>query len=318
MSLAVTLATRDYDSIVPLALGDVRADGIDLQVRRSFDALPRVMQDPAIHGGEASFSRYVQRWAVGDRAFVGVPAFVMREFRHRNFFVRRGARFIDLAQLDGARIGLDAWPASGNTWSRGLLREAGVALDRVRWVVGAVNPGDPAPAPDPLPKGVEAAPSGRHLRDMLIDGDLDVLIWAWTPAGFYEPDSPIVRLFPDFRAVEQAYYRRTRLYPAHHIVILRRDFVDREPWVVRSLYAALREARAHAERTRLSLHESSPWLLADLEESLALFGPRFSAYGYRENREMVAAFCAEQLAQGLVERPIHPDALFADFERLAG
>ncbi len=315
--LPLTLAIRDYDFVAPLALGDVEAEGIRLTVVRSFDALQRVTGDPAVHGGEASFSRYIQRLSAGDRAVVGLPAFVMREFRHRNFFVRRGSRFTDIAQLAGTRIGLDAWPASGNTWSRGLLRAAGVPLDRVRWVVGAVNPGDPPAAADVLPPGVEAAPPGRPLRDMLVAGELDVLIWAWPPAGFYDRDSPIVRLYPDHRAVEREYYRRTRIYPAHHIVVLRRDLAEREPRVVRSLYTALRAARAHADRTRLRLHESSPWLLADLEEQMALMGPDFQAYGYRENREMVAAFCAEQAAQGLVPAPITPDAVFADFEALA-
>jgi 4,5-dihydroxyphthalate decarboxylase len=315
-ALPLTLATRDYDFVAPLALGDVRPEKVDLRFLRAFDALPRVQQDPAIHGGEASFSRYVQRLAGGDRAFVGLPVFIMREFRHRNFYVRRGHGYTDLAQLAGTRIGLDAWPASGNTWSRGLLREAGVPLDRVRWVVGAVNPGDPPPAADALPPGVELAK--RPMRDMLLDGELDVLIWAWTPAGFYEPDSPIVRLFPDYRATERAYYRRTGIYPGHHIVVLRRDLVEREPWVVPSVYRAFVEARALADRNRLQLHESSPWLLADLEESMALLGPGFSPYGYRENRAMVAAFCAEQSAQGLIAKPLEPDRVFADFERLAG
>jgi 4,5-dihydroxyphthalate decarboxylase len=315
-ALPLTLATRDYEFVAPLAFGDVRPEGIDLQLLRTFDALPRVMQDPAIHGGEASFSRYVQRLAGGDRAFVGLPVFIMREFRHRNFYVRRDHRYTDLAQLAGARIGLDAWPASGNTWSRGLLREAGVALDRVRWVVGAVNPGAPPPAADALPPGVELAK--RPMRDMLLEGELDVLVWAWTPAGFYAPDSPIVRLFPDYRRVERDYYRRTGIYPGHHIVVLRRDLVEREPWAVRSVYRAFAEARAVADRNRLQLHESSPWLLADLEESAALLGPAFSPYGYRENRAMVAAFCAEQSAQGLIAAPIEPDLVFADFERLGG
>jgi 4,5-dihydroxyphthalate decarboxylase len=316
VGVAVTLAVRDYDFTAPLALGDVRAEGIELAVVRTFDALQRVTQDPAVHGGEASFSRYVQRLAAGDRTFVGLPAFVMREFRHRNFFVRRGSPFTDLTQLAGTRIGLDAWPASGNTWSRGLLRQAGIPLDSVHWVVGAVNPGDPPPAADALPPGVAAAPLGRPLRDLLLGGELDVLVWAWPPAGFYERDSPIARLYPDYRAVEQAYYRRTRIYPAHHIVVLRRALVEREPGIVGRLYAALREARAHADRTRLRLHESSPWLLADLEEQRALMGADFQAYGYRENREMVAAFCAEQAAQGLVPGAIEPDAVFADFEAL--
>jgi 4,5-dihydroxyphthalate decarboxylase len=315
-ALSVTLATRDYDFVTPLAFGDVRVEGIDLTVRRGFAALEHVTKDPAVHGGEASFSRYVQGLAAGDRTFVGMPVFLMREFRHRNLFVLRGSRFTDMSQLAGTRIGLDAWPASGNTWSRGHLREAGVPLDRVRWFVGPVNPGDPPRAADPLPAGVEAAK--RPLRDMLVAGELDVLIWAWTPAGFYEPDSPIVRLYPDFRAAEREYYRRTRIYPGHHILVLRRELVERAPEAARSLYAAFTASRAHAERTRLQLHESSPWLLADLEESRALFGPDFRADGYRENRAMVAAFCAEQSAQGLVRRPVEPDEVFADFAKLAG
>jgi len=89
-NLAVTLATRDYDSVHPLALRDVVPGGIDLTLIRAFDALERVGREPSIDGGEASFSQYLRRVAAGDRALVGLPAFVMREFRHRCLFVRRG------------------------------------------------------------------------------------------------------------------------------------------------------------------------------------------------------------------------------------
>jgi 4,5-dihydroxyphthalate decarboxylase len=315
-ALSLTIAARGYDYVLPLALGDVETDGLELTVVRGFRILERVLTDPAIHGGEASFSRYVQRLARGDRGFVGLPAFLMREFRHRNFFVRRDSGLRDLPDLRGTRIGLDAWPNSGNTWSRGLLREAGIPLDAVRWVVGPVNPGDASPPPDALPPGVTAAPPGRTLRDLLVTGDLDVLVVAWPPAGFYEPDSPIVRLFPDFRHVEREYYRRTGLFPAHHLVVVRRDVVDAHPDAVGRLYTALCRAREHAARTRLLLHESSAWQLAELEEEAALLGPGFEYYGARANRAMIAAFCAEQSAQGLVPRPIEPDEVFGEFERL--
>ena len=198
-NLPVTLATRDYDYVLPLALGDVTAEGIDLTLIRDFGALPRVLQDSAIHGGEASFSRHVQRLAGGDTSFVALPAFVMREFRHRNFFVRRDGGLRATRQLAGTRIGMDAWPNSGNTWSRGLLRAAGVGVDAVRWVVGPINPGEKAAPPDALPPGVEAAPAGRSLQEMLLTGELDVIISAWSPAGFGQPGSPIVRLYADFR-----------------------------------------------------------------------------------------------------------------------
>src|SRR5262245_64824451 len=108
-----------------------------------------------------------------------------------------------MRQLAGTRIGMDAWPNSGNTWSRGLLRAAGVGLDAVGWVVGPINPGDKPAAADALPPGVTAVPAGRSLQEMLLAKELDVLISAWSPAGFGQPGSPIVRLYPDYRTVER-------------------------------------------------------------------------------------------------------------------
>lgn len=143
--LPVTIAARDYDYVAPLALGDVEAEGVDLTLIRAFDALDRFRTDAAIHGGEASFSQYVQSTASEDRSLVGLPIFIMREFRHRCFFVRRGSGLTGAAALAGRRVETDAWGASGNTWSRAILRVEGVRLESIRWIVGPVNPGDPPP-----------------------------------------------------------------------------------------------------------------------------------------------------------------------------
>jgi 4,5-dihydroxyphthalate decarboxylase len=313
----LTLATRDYDFVTPLATGDVVADGLDLSLLRSFDALQRVGGDPAVHGGEASFSRYVQRLAAGDRSLVGLPLFVMREFRHRSFYVRRDSGLRSIGELAGRRVAVDAWPNSGNTWSRALMREEGVPVDRVRWLVGRVHEHDAPPPADALPPGVERA--RRPLRDLLLDGELDVLVWAWAPEGLYEPNGPFRRLIEDYRAAEQAHYRHTRLFPAHHLVVLKRDVVDRHPEAVRAVFEAFEAARARTADTRWKLHESSPWLLEDLEAQARLMGPRYQPYGLGpENRRMVARFCEEQHAQGLTARPLDPDAVFGEFEALAG
>jgi 4,5-dihydroxyphthalate decarboxylase len=314
---SLTLATRDYDFVTPLATGDVATDGLHLTLRRSFDALQRVASDPAVHGGEASLSRYVQRFAAGDRSLVGLPLFVMREFRHRNFYVRRDSGLRTLAELAGRRVAVDGWPNSGNTWSRALMREEGVALDRVRWLVGRVHAHDAAPPSDALPPGVELA--RRPLRDLLLDGELDVLIWAWTPEGFYDADGPVRRLFEDYRAAEQAHYGRTRIFPAHHLVVLKRDVVDRHPDVVGRVYRAFEAARTRVAENRWKLHESSPWLLDDLEAQARLMGPDFEPNGLgAENGRMIARFCEEQHAQGLIARPLDPDSVFAEFRALAG
>jgi 4,5-dihydroxyphthalate decarboxylase len=315
--LPVTIATRDYDYVGPLALGDVQAEGVDLTLVRAFDALERFRADASIHGGEASFSQYVHRIAAGDRSWVGLPVFIMREFRHRCFFVRRGSGLTDVTHLAGRRVATDAWGASGNTWSRALLREADVPVESVRWLVGPVDPGD-APRPtDGLPPGVEAAPRGRALSALLLAGEIDAIMCPWPPRAFYEEGSGMTRLYGDYRAAEREYYRRTRIYPAHHVVVLRRELVEHHPWVAGSVFRAFAQARERSEQNHRVLHESSPWLLADLEEQAALMGAGFAPDGYRENRAMVAAFCEEQYAQRLIPKPLSPDALFADFERLA-
>lgn len=319
---AITIATRDYDYVAPLALGDVKAEGVDLTLLRAFDALGRFRDDPAIHGGEVSFSQYLRRIAAGDRSLVGLPVFIMREFRHRCFFVRRDSDLTDVAGLRGRRVGTDSWGASGNTWSRAILRERGVPLDSITWFVGPVDPVRPAdpgatPAAADLPAGVRPVPPGRSLGDSLLSGDLDAAMCPWPPRAFHEAGSSIRNLYPDYRTVEREYYRRTGIFPAHHLVALRRATAEQHPEILASLQRAFTEAHDRSQRAHAVLHESSPWLLADLEESAALLGPGYRPYGYRENRAMVAAFCDEQLAQGLIRQPLNPDALFEDFERLA-
>ena len=59
--------------------------------------------------------------------------------------------------------------------------------------------------------------------------------------------------------------------------------------------------------------------LEDLEAQARLMGPRFEPYGLGAgNRRMVARFCEEQHAQGLIPRPLDPESVFAEFEALAG
>ncbi|MCC6173939.1 MAG: hypothetical protein IT305_01440 [Chloroflexi bacterium] len=316
--ISLTLTLRDYAHVTPLALGDVTIAGVDLTLVRAFDAPQRVLADASIDGGEASFSRHLQRVAAGDRTFVGVPAFVMRGFRHRCIFVRRGSDLRDLPSLRGRRVGLNEWGATGHTWTRAAFRERGVGLEEVRWVVGRLSPSAPPPPNTPFPTYAQAAPAGSTLTELLLAGELDAVLASEPPEGFHPTDGPIVRLFGDFRAAERSYFTRTGIEPAHHTVVLRRETAHAHPWLPAAVFAALEASRLQAARTRRLLGDVSPWLLAELEEAEAAMGPGAGAYGVGPNSAMIAAFCAEQVAQGLIEGSLEPERAFADFEELAG
>jgi 4,5-dihydroxyphthalate decarboxylase len=153
---------------------------------------------------------------------------------------------------------------------------------------------------------------------MLLASELDALMIPYPPKGFYDPDSPVVRLIPDFRTAEREYAARVGYYPAHHIIALKRDVFEQHPWVADRLLQAFSESLRAWEQSRLLLAETSPWLLADLEETVALFGNHWQDHGLEHNRAMIAALCEEEFAQKLVEQPIDPSAVFAEYEETGG
>ncbi len=317
--LTITLVTRSYDVLMPLVCGDVVAEGIDLNLDRK-TSIQHFMVDPTFQAGEMSFSQYLIRTSQGERDFVGLPLFVMRGFRHRCFFVLRGSGLQSLKDLAGKRVGTNGWPDSGNTWSRAALREQGVGIHEIEWWVGPTDD----PAYDSLghrprltlPSNVRYAAAGQTLQDMLLGGELDAMMCPWPPRVFHEPGSQIVRLIPNYRQVEQDYARRLGFYPAHHIIALRRQVVERDPWVARSLYQAFERSRLQAQENRRFLADTTPWLLADLEQSTELLSADWQANGVEPNLRMIETMCQEELAQGLIAQPLDSRAVFAEFERL--
>src|SRR6185503_13769560 len=139
-SIELKLVTKDYDFTQPLACGDVVPERIKLDYERDTPgALDRTLSDASIDAGELSFSRQITRIANGDKSFVGIPVFPQRAFRHRCFFVLRGSGLNSIESLAGKRIGCNEWPASGNVWTRAILRAHGIRVDQIAWSVGTVE-----------------------------------------------------------------------------------------------------------------------------------------------------------------------------------
>jgi 4,5-dihydroxyphthalate decarboxylase len=89
---------------------------------------------------------------------------------------------------------------------------------------------------------------------------------------------PLLRLFPEWRTVEQDYYRRTKLFPIMHIMGIRRDILAAHPTLARALVHAFDQAKKLAQ-TQLDVHHvlpvMLPWMTAELQATEALMGQDF-------------------------------------------
>jgi 4,5-dihydroxyphthalate decarboxylase len=322
-NVPIRMIAYHHDHLYPLACGDIKPKGIDLTFDRDVPLAALSQDDSTYQAGETSLGLHMLRTSQGPRDWVGLPVFPMRQFRHRCFLVKRGSPMFDLADLkslEGKRVGLDGWPNSGNTWTRIVLREAGVDIWKINWVIAPVDGPAAAPRSDvpPLdqPSNVTAGPVGKSLVDLTLSGEIDVLVTAFLPKGFYDADYPLVHMLPDYRTAERAYLQRVGYCPAHHMVTVRRSLLERDPWIVRSLFDAFEASKNFWREQRRKLQDTSPWLLTDLEESAILFDGDWNPYGLEPNLKMLTDFTPDQYAQKLVTAAVDPVAAFADFTQM--
>jgi 4,5-dihydroxyphthalate decarboxylase len=319
--LPLTLAIADYARMMPLATGQVKPDGIDLTLllgeEGSWPAraalLRRALNDPALQGGEASMAGHLRRIAQDDRSHVALPIFPLRNFTARDLYVRKDGPVKTAADLPGRRVGMYDWVASGSIWYRHFLRFIGVEPDQVQWWIGSVDEPGITSHVYSLPDGVHAAPAGKPLSEMLIDGELDAMLSPPRPRRYHPVDGPIVRLLPDIRTIERDYFRRTGMFPPQHLIVLRRPVWEANKWIVRSLTDAFLGCNEMFGKSQRSFPYASPWLDAELEETEALMGADFHPYGFEANRRTIEVFNDEAFALGIVGRRVSPEEYFAEF-----
>ena len=143
--LRLTLACWDYDRTRALADGSVKPDGIDL----TYLALPveetffRMLRHREFDVAEMSLSSYCVQLARPDPAFIALPVFPSRFFRHSCIFVsaRRGIR--EPGDLKGRVVGAPEYQMTAPVWIRGILSDDyGVKVEDV--FEGAFLDDDPA------------------------------------------------------------------------------------------------------------------------------------------------------------------------------
>ena len=318
---ALTLACADYNRLMPLVSGSIRAEGVDLTLRLSepgswpsrAEMLRAALHDPAMAGGEASMGVHLRRIDQGDRAFVALPVFVLRNFTARDLYVPIGSPITTVAQLAGKRVGMYSWSASGSIWYRHFLAWAGLDPLALQWCIGDIDGGYTARAEPALPSCATRPPPGRSLAQMLVAGELDAIYSPSRPLQFDAVHGPIVRLLPEYRPVELQYYKDTGFFPPQHLVVLRRDVWEADHTLApRITDAFIRCEDAYLASIR-GFPYASPWFEHERDEAEAVLGNRAYAHGLDANRKTMAQFADTAHRLGLTDRLVAVDDYFAEY-----
>jgi 4,5-dihydroxyphthalate decarboxylase len=318
--LPLTLACWDYDRTRALADGRVRPDGIDLTcldlpVEETFF---RMLRHREFDVAEMSLSSYVISCFAPEPPFIALPVFPSRYFRHSCIYLHAASEIREPRDLIGRRVGTPEYQMTAPVWIRGILSdEYGVPAESVTYVCGGLEePNRHEKLALYLPPSIRIERLGPNqtLAAMLATGAIDALHTAREPSTFRDGDGRVTRLFADFAAVERDYYRRTRIFPIMHTVVLRREIYARHPWVAQSLCKAFGAAQeiAYTDLAQTAaLKVMLPWLPAHLEETRREMGRDFWPYGLPANRETLATFLRYSHEQALSPRLLTPDELFA-------
>ncbi|MFZ1152252.1 MAG: ABC transporter substrate-binding protein [Xanthobacteraceae bacterium] len=319
VDVPITIACGDYDRTRAIRDGTVKVEGCAVTYLPLYpeEIFHRVFKFQEFDVAEISFSSYIRTVATGASAYIGIPAFVSRIFRHSGIYIRNGAGIGRPQDLRGKRIGLPEYQITAVVWMRAMMQhEYGVAPSEIHWRSGGQEqPGRHERTPLKPIDGVDLQPisGNKTLVGMLRDGELDALFAARAPSSFVNREPHIARMFPNTRQAEQAYYKKTKLFPIMHLVGIRKTLAESYPWLATSAYKAFCEAKARAMialRDVNALMVTLPWLEAETNETMAIMGEDFWKYGVAENMREIEALTQYVYEQGLTDRKVEIKELF--------
>jgi 4,5-dihydroxyphthalate decarboxylase len=316
--LHLSLACSNYDRTRALVDGRVAVEGVeltflDLPVEETFF---RMLRHREFDVAEMSLSSYALSLFREQPPFVAIPVFPSRFFRHSCIFVNADRGIRTPQDLVGKRVASPEYQMTAPVWIRGILSdEYHVPVTSATHVTGGEEePGRTEKIALDLPPSIRVESIGptRTLSNMLETGEIDALFTARTPSSFSRGSGRVRRLFEDYQTVERDYYRKTKIFPIMHTIVIHRDIYEAHRWLAQSLYKAFALAQREAYRDlydTAALKVMLPWLTGHAEETRDLMGPDFWAYGLEPNVHTLNLRYSYE--QGLSKRQLTAAELFA-------
>jgi len=315
----LTLATSEYDHVTDLITGRVPVEGVELtcltlQIEEIFF---RAFVYRDFDVSEVSMAKYCSLVSQGDSDLTAIPVFPSRVPRHSSIYIRRDGPVKQPSDLRGRKVGLPEWAQTASVYSRGLLaHQYGVPLTSIDWVQAGVDePGRTEKVQLNLPEGVKLTPRpDRSLNEMLLSGEIDAVLSAHPLSSVKQGHPNVGRLFEDYLDLEMAYVKETGIFPIMHTIALKRQLVEKYPWIAMNLFKAFEQAKNNSVQRVQTITSTTvpiPWCYEHARQAKAIFGEDLWPYGIDANRKTLDAFLQYAFEQGVCHRRLTPEDLFA-------
>jgi 4,5-dihydroxyphthalate decarboxylase len=305
-SCTLTLATGYHARARPLWEGLVDTGNLNLKVipMRKDGERHRLFHAGEFDAAELSMALYLSLKSQG-APMVALPIFPNRRFRHACIYVKEGSPIRKPKELKGKSVGIPSYINTCGLWARGILKdEYGVSSEDIIWKAKrqAENFAPPAGFT------IELLPEKKELRSCLLEGLVDAVI---SPEFVQLEREGVRRLIAAAKEAERDYYRRTKIFPIAHAVVIRRHRLEEKPWVAQKLFDAWTEAKRIAlEDDEDPTYSNFAWVRDLWQEERTLFGPDAWPYGIAPNRKIIETLIRYAADQGILKQRLEPDSLF--------
>lgn len=318
--LKLSFGCWDYDRIRALTDGSVKPEGIQLNwlnmpVEETFW---RMMRHQEFDVSELSLSSFLIACDRGFPKFTAIPVFMSRSFRHSGIYINTNSGIKKPEDLKGKKIGVPEYQLTACVWIRGILQdEYGVKPSDIYWYTGGQEkPGRIEKIKLDLPGDVNIQPidANQTLNGMLEEHELDALIAPRAPSCFLLGSPNVKRLFTDYKTTEREYYQRTGIFPIMHVIAIKDEVLEENPWVASNLYKAFVKAKQivyEGFNQTAALKVTLPWLIPEIEKTKKIMGEDFWPYGLKNNEQTLEAAVRYAYEQGLIRKRLKITDLFA-------
>ena len=323
--LKLKIAGYNLPRVAALFNGKVKIEGCEIEIVKMGigDMNTNVFDGPqTLDVTEIGLHPFMLAYANDDfRDYTLLPIFPLRVYRHKSIFIRPDRSIEKPEDLKGKTIATPGYSSTSLTWIRGMLQdEYGVTPEDIKWLTSAKDSsadvaGKISKNEQVIPEGItiQSGSKGKDESDLLVSGEADALFHAAEPKAYVEGDPNVVRLFEDYRTVEQAYYKKTGIFPIMHAVAIKTSLLKKHPWLAKAVFDAYSKSKEIAYQAMAQkgwFSDMLPWYPQEFSETRQLMGKNFYSYGIEDNRKSLETLFRYSYEQGLASRKLTIDELF--------